>query len=154
MLEIEKLPDIVSFFMQTTLALRITGDSLDPEGITNILRVNPRSSGRKGSERASCSPKKIISKFGFWFWKSDEVSYAMPIVDHLALFKSTFEHAFDLLGNLPNAEHVWLNICIVKTEEDGGDSSVEFMLDTKSAAMIAEIGLPVEFSVYGNFEAS
>lgn len=135
--------------MQTTLALRITGDLLDPEEITQILKVHPRSSGRKGSVRASRSPKEIISKFGFWFWKSDDVSYAMPIMDHLALLKSTFGHARDLFGSLPNAEYVWLNICIVKTEEDGADSCVEFRLDAKSAAVIAEIGLPVEFSIYG-----
>lgn len=137
--------------MQITITLRITGEFLDPDEITKILRVNPRFSGKKGSPRFPLAQKKIISKFGFWTWKSEDLSNAMKMSDHIELLKITFEHAHNLFTGLPNVEHAWVNICVFKSDDDEGDSSVEFILDAKSAVAIGEIGLPIEFSIYGDF---
>lgn len=132
--------------MQITLNLRITGEFLQPEDITNLLGVTPQSFRRKGEVHVSSSQKEIVSKFGFWFWKSANVS-GMTIGEHIEQLKATFGHNYDLFAHLPNAENVWIDICIVKAEDEE-KSCVEFILDTKSLLALGETSLPVEFAIY------
>jgi hypothetical protein len=134
--------------MLISVTLRISGDLLDPEEITAILNVIPRISRRKGDVRISSSKKEIVSKFGLWTWKSEDLSNILTINDHINRLKSTFEHAYALLPNLPNVENAWVDICIVDSEGEAGDSSVEFLLDTGSTATLSDIGLPIEFTIY------
>jgi hypothetical protein len=134
--------------MLISVTLRITGDLLDPEEITAILSVAPRISRCKGDVRISSSKREIVSKFGLWTWKSEDPLNALTINDHINRLKDTFEHAYALFPNLPNVENAWVDICIVDGEGEGGDSSVSFLLDKESTAVLSDIGLPIEFTIY------
>lgn len=134
--------------MLISVTLRIAGDLLNPEEITTMLNVVPRVSRRKGDVRVSSSKKELVSKFGLWTWKSEDPSNTLTISDHINRLKSTFEHAYALFPNLPNVENAWVDVCIVDSEGEGGNSSVSFLLDKESAAALSETGLPIEFTIY------
>ncbi len=138
--------------MLISVTLRIAGDLLDPEEITAILNVAPRVSRRKGDVRISSSKREIVSKFGLWTWKSEDLSNTLTIDDHINRLKSTFQHAYALFPNLPNVENAWVDICIVDSEGEGGDSSVSFLLDKKSTATLSNTGLPIEFTIYRSLQ--
>ncbi|MEB0084969.1 DUF4279 domain-containing protein, partial [Glaciimonas sp. Gout2] len=99
--------------MLISVTLRVKGDLLDPKGITAILNVVPHVSMYKGETRISSSKREIVSKFGLWEWYSDDASNTLTIDDHIKRLKSTFQHAYDLLPNLPNVDNAWVDICIV-----------------------------------------
>lgn len=134
--------------MQISISIRVAGDRLLPDEITSILRVSPHVARRKGEVRVSSSGKEIHSKFGLWTWKSEDVSRTLTINEHLDRLGAAFGHAFSALGNLPNAENSWVDICIVRGDMECEPASIEFLLDTRSIAILHEIGLPVEFTVY------
>ena len=104
--------------MQISVTLRVSGDLLVPEEITSILNVIPHVAKSKGESRTSSSGKEIVAKFGFWSWKSENIGVALTVNDHINQIKITFEHAYPLLDNLPNAENAWIDVCIVKNEEE------------------------------------
>lgn len=134
--------------MQISVTVRVSGDSLVPEEITSILHVTPHVARRKGDVRMSSSGKEIVSKFGLWTWKSEDVSEALTINDHINRLQVTFAHAYASLGNLPHAENTWVDICIVKSDGEEGDARVEFLLDANSIAILHDVGLPIEFTIY------
>ena len=134
--------------MKISVTLRATGDCLIPEEITAILGVTPHLSRYKGDVRTLSSGKEIVSKFGFWNWKSDDLSGTLTINDHIGLLHSALGHAYSSLNSLPNAENVWIDICIVKDEAQPGDSAVEFTLNVNSMGILHDFGLPTEFTFY------
>lgn len=134
--------------MLISVTLRVTGDLLNPEEITAILNVIPHVSRCKGDVRVLSTKKEIVSKFGLWTWKSEDPSNTLTINDHINRLKSTFEHAYNLFPNLPNVENTWVDICIVDSKGEGGDSSVSFLLDKESTVVLSDIGLPIEFTIY------
>ncbi len=134
--------------MSISITLRITGDFLVPEEITSILGVKPHIFRRKGDVRTSPSKKEIISKFGLWTWKSDDLTDQLTIDDHINHLKNTFQHTYRLLSDLPNAESVWLDICLVKAEIDVSSEQSSFLLNMQSITTLKDFGLPVEFTFY------
>ncbi|MEB0011497.1 DUF4279 domain-containing protein [Glaciimonas sp. Cout2] len=134
--------------MTISVTLRFTGDLLNPGEITTMLNVVPRISRRKGDRKISSSKKEIISKFGLWTWKSDDPSNTLTIDDHIKCLKDRFQHAYDLLPNLPNVDNAWVDICIVDSEGEGGDSSVSLLLSKESTVILSNIGLSIEFTIY------
>ncbi|MFZ1548663.1 MAG: DUF4279 domain-containing protein [Candidatus Nitrotoga sp.] len=134
--------------MRITITLCFTGDLLDPEKITSILNVIPHVSRCKGDVRVLPTKKEIVSKFGLWEWRSKDASETLTINDHINRLKSTFEHVYNLFPNLPNVENTWVDICIVDSKGEGGDSSVSFLLDKESTVVLRDIGLPIEFTIY------
>jgi hypothetical protein len=138
--------------MQISITLRLSGELLSPDEITKILNVTPHVARRKGEVRVS-SGKEIVSKIGLWTWKSEDLANALTINDHINRLRITFEHVYKLFADLPNTENAWVDICIVKTDDEESDSTVEFLLDTKSIAILNNMGLPVEFTMYGHSAA-
>lgn len=134
--------------MQISVTLRVSGDHLIPEEISTILHVTPHVARRKGAIKISPSGKKIIAKFGLWTWKSEDSSETSSIDDHINRLQAAFAHSYALLGNLPNAENTWVDICIIKSEADRGDAHAEFLLGVTSVEILRQIGLPVEFTIY------
>ena len=134
--------------MQISVTVRVSGDCLLPEEITSILRVTPHVARRKGDVRISSSGKEIVSKFGLWTWKSEDISETLTINDHINRVQAVFEHAYSSFGNLPHAENTWVDICIVKGDLEDGDARIEFLLEAKSIAILRDIGLPIEFTIY------
>lgn len=134
--------------MKVSVTLRVTGDCLIPEDITSILGVTPHLSRHKGDVRTSSSGSKIISKFGFWNWKSEDLSGTLTIDDHIGRLHAAFGHAYSSLSNLPNAENVWIDICIVKDEVQSGDPAVEFTLNVNSIGILRDFELLTEFTFY------
>jgi hypothetical protein len=51
---------------RTKAALRIIGDDLDPEEISNLLGSAPSESARKGGARQTPSGRSTLARFGFW----------------------------------------------------------------------------------------
>jgi hypothetical protein len=136
--------------MQISITLRITGEFLSPDEITNCLMVTPHIARLKGQVRVSSSGKEIVSKTGIWTWKSEDLTNALTINDHINRLKITFEGVYKLFSALPNAEIAWVDICIVKNDEEERDSTVDFLMDTKSIEILNDVGLPVEFTIYAN----
>lgn len=134
--------------MQISATLRISGDQLDPDKVTSILHVTPHVARRRGDVRVSSSGKEIVSKFGLWTWKSEDVLESLTINECITQLQATFGHAYAALRNLPHAEHTWIDLCLVKGEEGASDSYIEFLLDAKSIKILHEFGLPVEVTVY------
>jgi hypothetical protein len=134
--------------VKISITVRVSGDRLDPEEITDILHVTPHVARRKGGMQISSSGKEIRSKFGFWTWKSEDITGTLTVNDHINRLRVVFEHAYISLGDLPQAENTWVDICIVRSVEEEGDAHVEFLLDAKSVAILHDIGLPVEFTIY------
>jgi hypothetical protein len=133
--------------MLISVTLVVSGDLLDPEEITALLNVTPHVSRRKGDVRTYPSQKEIVSKFGLWEWRSKDSSEVLTINDHVRRLKSTFEHAYELLSGLPNAENAWIDVHIVAGDEDESVSSVMFLMDTETISTLLNIGLPVEFTL-------
>lgn len=133
--------------MRIYITLRVAGDSLDPEEITTILGVVPHLSRPKGEMRVSGSKHEIISKFGLWEWRSIDPSKTLSINDHVKRLKSTFEHAYGFLSNLPNAENAWVDVYMVVDDSDEDVSTVWFLMDIETVLTLRNIGLPVEFTI-------
>jgi hypothetical protein len=139
---------IIGLDMSISVTLRISGELLDPENITKILSVIPRIARRKGDVRISSSKKEIVSKSGLWTWKTEDLSNVLTINDHIAHLANTFKHAHTLLNKLPTIENAWVDICIVDDKDFLGDTSISLLLNIESITALAEIGLPVEFTIY------
>ena len=139
---------IVIKTMQISATLRVSGDQLDPDEVTSILRVAPHVARRRGDVRVSSSGKKIVSKFGLWTWKSENALEALTINERITQLNATFAHAHAAIRDLPHAENTWIDICIVKSDAEESDASAEFLLDAKSISILHNFGLPVEFTVY------
>lgn len=134
--------------MKMSVTVRVSGDCLLPEEITAILRVTPHVARRKGEIRISSAGKEIVSKFGRWIWKSEDMSQTLPINEHINRLQVVFKHTYPSFCNLPHAENTWIDISIVKNDPQDGDACMEFLLEAKSIAILSDIGLPVEFSIY------
>lgn len=133
--------------MLISVTLRVAGDLLNPKEITAILGVTPHLSRHKGDVRIYPSGKEIVSKFGLWEWRSKDPSETLSINDHINRLKSTFEHAYGLFSNLPEAENAWVDIHIVISDSDDRSLNVWFLMDTETILTLRNIGLPVEFTI-------
>lgn len=56
----------------TTLTIRLFGDELDPDEVSNLLGAQPSSSNRKGAVRQSASGRSIVERTGYWRYKAQE----------------------------------------------------------------------------------
>jgi hypothetical protein len=134
--------------MQISVAIRVSGDMLDPDLVGKYLQVTPHVARRKGDVHMSISGKEVVSKFGYWAWKSEDVSGSLTVDEHIHRIQTKFEHVYEALRNLPNAEHIWVDVCVVKNVSGGDEAQAEFLLSAKSIAILSDIGLPVEFTIY------
>jgi hypothetical protein len=134
--------------MQISVSLRVCGDDLSPQDITAILGINPRVARSKGDVRISSSGRKLVSKFGFWTWKSDDPEQPLTIDEHIDRLHAAFAHAYPLLASLPHADNTWIDLCIVKEDGEGKSDGLDFLLNAKAIRILGETGLPVEFTFY------
>jgi Domain of unknown function (DUF4279) len=74
--------------IKTFATLRVTGDDLDPDEITRILRIVPTVAYRKGQQyRAGSRTGTILGKTGVWYFSTENVINSRRLADHvLALF--------------------------------------------------------------------
>ena len=129
--------------MLTTLSLRITGEFLDPDEVTSILKVKPTSAFKKGDVKNISSKNPVISKFGIWTWKSESEITAN---EHILNLGNQFNQSFDKIKLIKNIENSWIDICIVSEGDDKSDSN--FLIGVDALKVLSEIGLPLELTIY------
>lgn len=129
--------------MSISINLRLTGDALNPETITAILKVEPTIARKKGDRRISTS-KEIVSKFGLWTWKILDQDESIGINQQIEQLGNTFKDLNLSLKDLPHVDEAWIDICVVN--DTGRDTCL--LWDFGSIEIFHRLRLPVEVTVY------
>jgi hypothetical protein len=90
--------------VKTFVTLRVVGDNLDPDEVTQILRIAPTTAHRKDEPfRSGPRAGTIIGRTGVWFFSIDRIFDSPRLSDHInALFAAiNFE---ELMKHNPRQE--------------------------------------------------
>ena len=131
--------------MYISVSLRLTGDALQPDAVTDLLAVPPTRARFKGESRPG-SPAR--AKHGQWALRipgnsptlDERVQAAHQCLEPLAIAAR--------LSQLPGVEYAWLDFCVIADPDDVHASSIDLLFSSASLALLAELGLAVEISVY------
>ena len=128
---------------KVTVAVHVSGDSLDPERVTSLLGVEPTFAARKGDERVSGSGHRtVVQRTGVWW------------IDVADSREWLLEDAIEaLLSRLPPEGPVWDELgknytlrlsCALHIE--AWNRGCE--LSPRILAKIAQRGLTLDFDIY------
>jgi hypothetical protein len=126
---------------EASITLRLFGEKIDIEEISQVLKLRPTKSWKKGKEIGHISGKAVERKTGCWIYKMN-TEFQSPKLNE-------FLSKFDLLGPiaevLPNIERAKLSIHFSHLSEIDGGGAVDFFLENETVKMIAFLGF--DFSV-------
>lgn len=133
---IGSMPDIA----RTTVSLRITGDTLDPEEITRLLGIEPTRCTRKGDVRRIASGREMIAQVGSWVLSADTPDGLDAGIGAL-------------LGKLPNDPAVWRDLnesyrCDMFCGLFMQDSNEGAELQPQVLSMLGDRGLRLGLDIY------
>jgi hypothetical protein len=96
--------------IRTFVTFRVTGDELDPDAVTQLLKVRPTHARLKGKSYSTGKSENIIPSTNIWFFSTDTVMSSQNIVDHirlvlfvLGLMGASGVHSLDATMNGNNA---------------------------------------------------
>lgn len=121
-------------------ALRISGDTLDPDQITAILGSEPTQSGIKG-ERFS-TRHSAARRTSFWLLESP-LKDSLPLADHLKWLLDLIEPKRDLIGSVAEKWRVDF-FCGFSSENGQGGTT----FDSDLLCHLAHLGVPLVLDLY------
>jgi hypothetical protein len=93
----------------TFVTFRVAGPALDPEEVTNVLKIPPTYAHRKGeTDSSGRRGRPITAKTGVWFFSStDRLSASSKLGEHLKLVRKFLDdQRTDELHELLRGEHL------------------------------------------------
>jgi Domain of unknown function (DUF4279) len=122
----------------------IYGDSLEPDEITELLRLVPTRSGRKGEVRKS--PREDVKlpprKSSFWLFTSPLPDH-IPLQGHLLWIIEQLEPKREVLGRLAKEYKVQF-VCGFSSENGQGGCTFDSALLTR----LSSFGIPLVLDLY------
>jgi hypothetical protein len=87
--------------------LRVSGDDLVPDEITEILKIHPTKAYAKG-EHYSGGPRSpdLIGRTGVWYFATDDVVAGNNLTDHLAFVTRLLQPGSGEAGALPRLQQL------------------------------------------------
>ncbi|SFU40861.1 protein of unknown function [Methylobacterium sp. 174MFSha1.1] len=124
-----------------TVSLRIVGDALDPDEITQRLGVEPTGCARKGDTRRTASGREVIARSGTWLLRTDASG---DLNTQIAT----------LLAELPNDPSLWTDLsrryrCDIFCGLFMGDINEGTELQPKLLSALGGRGLRLSLDIYG-----
>jgi hypothetical protein len=92
--------------IKTFATLRVTGDDLDPDEVTQILRITPTTAHRKGEPfRSGPRAGTVIGRTGVWYFSTEHIFDSDRLSDHInALFATIYFEEFVKQNQKPRQE--------------------------------------------------
>ena len=124
------------------VGLYIRGDKLDPKHITTELGVNPTDSQFKGQKHITKTNKQVVAQIGMWSLISHITTDNLS--DHIADISHHIKQKGSTILNLKAVEEAYIDIAVFEESK----SCVFFEIDKESMSLLADMALPVHFTVY------
>ncbi len=127
-----------------TATLRLSGDHLDPEGITNAISVEPSRCYRMGETLRVASGKERRAKSGAWILFADDFDRRHGIEESVAniIGKINYQNALTQICGV-EAGYVALALRIGEHPDVG-------ILSPGLVTRIAQLGLGLSFEIYAD----
>ncbi|HEY9227641.1 MAG TPA: DUF4279 domain-containing protein [Gemmatimonadaceae bacterium] len=127
-----------------SVALRVSGDTLDPDAITRLMGVTPKFAARKGETRLR-GGRPVTQRSGIW-------TYA--VANERAPEWQLDDAIVELLNHLPNDLEMWQTLgrthrvdvfcgLFMGSENQGAD------VQPQTLRLLADRGLTLELDIYG-----
>jgi len=129
--------------MVIEVSLRILGDSLSPDDVTEALNIEPTRSHFKGDETLSSKGKKRVMKSGYWELDAREKHDSMQLIDHLNYLLKIIKACNQDIKSLAGCQSVEFSIIL----GTANDNTIEFALDSEILKQIVEIGVDLHFTI-------
>lgn len=136
--------------MLISVTLRITGAKIDPEYISQVLKVQPSSSRRTGAVRRLSSGKEVTQRCGMWALSTRDSLDSTVLDDHIQFIAQTLGDAIGAVVGLQDVERAWLDICVVESDIGQNNGAVVVGLAEKSIGLLGKLGVPIEVTFYGS----
>jgi Domain of unknown function (DUF4279) len=107
------------------VCLRIWGDFLEPNDITNVLNVSPTRTHLKGEKKTSPSGKVRTMKTGYWELDSKSHINSILLNDHIEYLLSVLEFSKKKVYTITGFQGAEISILIGANE----NSSIEAVLN-------------------------
>lgn len=125
--------------------LRIRGEKLDPDAITDILGVSPTISHEKGDTRLTSANHQVTSKTGLWRLEAESCS---PLVsDHISKLLSDVSANRDIFNGLKGVDDKHIDVFFATGSDKNGGGTIKVNLSKENIAAIAKTGLPLLITI-------
>jgi hypothetical protein len=130
--------------MYISISAFFRGDQLDPDYISEALKIQPADSQKKGEKRKGVGPNsKAVTKIGIWRFsiKSESRTVASLVDEMLQMFEGRQEP----LDKIAGVDEAYLDILILnhKKEMDNLDNTAEFILSKDQILRLSQLGLAI-----------
>jgi hypothetical protein len=129
---------------RTVATLRIYGDELDPELISNRLRISPSKSQRKGQVLASRLGRIRTANIGGWFLSSESNVDSKDLRDHLDWLVAQLRDVVPELTQLQIQPGIRMRVTVIWWSK-GSDGW--FTLTPQHMRALAEMNLECQFEL-------
>jgi hypothetical protein len=133
-----------------TVSIFLKGDQLDPDYISETLRIQPSRSQKKGEKRGGTRPnsRTYVTKTGTWWVRIDNRSRpAQDMISEVPEMVGEMLQMFDgfqePLDKIAGVEEAYLDILVLKEGTDKSEDSTEFILRKDQIFRISQLGLAV-----------
>jgi len=129
--------------LEYSVALRITGESVDPEEISRLLQLKPSESHRRGDPHWGKGGRYADFPSGLWALQSP-LGQDQPLVEHIQILRSKLGDREPILAELRSRGYR-LDLFVGVFEIGDGD---EVSLPTSELRVLADLHLDVCFDLY------
>jgi hypothetical protein len=119
--------------------LRVVGDALDPDQVTERLRLTPTRVCRAGDIRQR--PRATIIEKRGWWEVASRISTELPLAEHIDDVLSVVNESSEAIAALAEEFEVWLS-CVVYAE-----NVPELILSARQVSAVARLGASLDFDV-------
>lgn len=125
-------------------SLYLKGDDLDPQVVTEALRVRPTGSHARGEVHRTSSGREFVTKTGLWSLVFDqdpaEVSDVLG-----ALLRCLGKQR--TLVNLPGVQEAYFDVFVANSLDGDGEGTCAMEILADQLGALSHYGLPVRFTV-------
>jgi hypothetical protein len=126
------------------VAVYLRGEDLDPERVTQSVRVEPSRTQKKGEKLVTSTGREFTAKLGLWALVVELDSSSLDA--HLMQLANVLP-AGSLLAAVTGVEEAYVDIFVALVSDTDGDAKCELALSSKSLELLSRLGLPVRISV-------
>lgn len=130
--------------LKLIISIYLRGTELDPENVSRLVGLPPSRAQRAGEAHTSSTGKRIVFKIGLWGITASTNSQL--ISDHILELAPAAEAIQRALPDLQGLEEAYVDI-FAAAKVDAIDVPVEFELDPADMRVLAQLGLPIRFTV-------
>jgi hypothetical protein len=125
------------------VAIYIRGERLNPDYVSQILRIQPSRSQKKGALKPGST--RFIAKIGMWTLKLKSNSRSISHLIEELLAK--FDNPPARLDEIDGVEDACLDIFVPLSHDSRIDGTLEFALTKDQIVKLSQLGLSASFTV-------